>query len=173
VLDRSGSMNSNNGCANMILAAKIFTGQFAAGRDQIGMVTYGETVSLGAAPATNFQTALGYSNASGTGTGMIDTIVCNGFTGIPAAVSVGYNELFKKNLPGALNIIMFMTDGLPNVVVVNNKDRMKNLGAAAAKSNCQDSNGLSIRAGGDMSLYPRAWYPSVALGGLFGTIPAG
>src|SRR5271154_6736864 len=38
VMDRSGSMNNNNGCANMISAAKIFTGQFAAGRDQIGMV---------------------------------------------------------------------------------------------------------------------------------------
>jgi hypothetical protein len=173
VLDRSGSMNSNNGCANMQASARIFTGQFAAGRDQIGMVTYAETVSLASAPATDFQTRLGYSNASGTGAGMIDSIVCAGWTGIPGAMSVGYNELFKKNLPGALNIVMFMTDGLPNVLVVNNRTRMKNLGTATSRSNCQDSTGLSIRAGGDMDLNPRAWYPSVVLGGMFGTIPAG
>ena len=36
VIDRSGSMNNNNGCSNMRSAAKVFTGQFAAGRDQIG-----------------------------------------------------------------------------------------------------------------------------------------
>ncbi|MEO8129525.1 MAG: vWA domain-containing protein, partial [Bryobacteraceae bacterium] len=167
VLDRSGSMNSNNGCANMINASKIFTGQFAAGRDQIGMVTFGETISMAAAPSNTFQTTLGYSNASGTGSGLIDTIVCNGWTGTPGAMSVGYNELFKTNLPGALNIVMFMTDGLPNVVVANYQTRMK------TNSLCKDSAGVAISGGGNMSANPRAWYPSVALGGLFGTIPAG
>ncbi len=167
VLDRSGSMNSNNGCANMKNASKIFTGQFAAGRDQIGMVTFGETVSMGTAPSTTFQSTLGYSNASGSGAGLIDTIQCNGWTGTPGAMSIGYNELYKKALPGALNILMFMTDGLPNVVVGNYQARIK------PTSLCKDSNGVAMNAGGDMNLNPRAWYASVALGGLFGTIPSG
>lgn len=166
VLDRSGSMNSNNGCANMINAAKIFTGQFAAGRDQIGMVTFAETISMAAAPSNTFQTTLGYSNATGSASGLIDTIVCNGWTGTPGAMSVGYNELYKINLPGALNILMFMTDGLPNVIVANYKTRMK------STSSCKDSAGVAMSAGGNMTTKPRAWYSSVALGGLFGTIPA-
>jgi hypothetical protein len=140
------------------------------------MATFAETISLAAAPATDFQSTLGYANASGSGSGMIDGIVCGGWTGTPGAMSVGYNELFKKNLPGALNIIMFMTDGLPNVLVVNNQTRMKNIGAAGVASACKDSNGRRFydpAPAGDFVANPPAWYPSIALGGIFGTIPAG
>ncbi|MGH7486868.1 MAG: pilus assembly protein TadG-related protein, partial [bacterium] len=55
VLDRSGSMcapgsqpcssaNTSSACAAMIKAAKLFTGQFAEGRDQIGLISYSSTV---------------------------------------------------------------------------------------------------------------------------------
>ena len=63
------------------------------------------------APSTDFQTVLGYSNTSGSATGLIDAINCNGGTGTAQAISLGYNELYKKNLPGALNFIMLFTDG--------------------------------------------------------------
>ena len=58
VIDRSGSMNSNNGCSNMRSAAKAFTGQFAAGRDRIGMVEFGDTAWVDSDPTTDFQTTL-------------------------------------------------------------------------------------------------------------------
>src|SRR5580704_1835111 len=106
VIDRSGSMNNNNGCSNMRSAAKLFTGQFAAGRDQLGMVEFGDTSRVDSSPTTNFQTVLGYTNNSGSGAGLIDTIGCNDNTNTPQALSLGYNELYKANLPGAFNILM-------------------------------------------------------------------
>ncbi len=81
VLDRSGSMCAVNGvagsqpcsksnattaCAAMITAAKNFTGSFAEGRDQIGMLTFSDGYYLDSKPTTNFQTLLGYSNAAGS-----------------------------------------------------------------------------------------------------------
>ena len=87
VLDRSGSMCSINGgnpasllwskrrtpCASMITAAKNFTGAFAEGRDQIGMLTFSDGYYLDSKPTTNFQTLLGYTNASGLAMGRSTT----------------------------------------------------------------------------------------------------
>ena len=136
VMDRSGSMNSNNGCSNMRSAAKIFTGQFAAGRDMIGMVEFGDTAWVDSSPTTDFQTVLGYTNNSGSGSGLIDTINCNDNTNTPQALSLGYNELYKANLPGAFNILMFFTDGIPNSMTLNFQNVMLNT------SGCKDSTGF-------------------------------
>ena len=87
IMDRSGSMNSNNGCSNMRAAAKEFTGQFAAGRDRIGMVEFGDTSWIDSDPTQNFQTVLGYQNALGSGAGLIDTITCNDNTGSAQAIA--------------------------------------------------------------------------------------
>ncbi len=117
VLDRSGSMGP--ACPFMKSAAKTFTGQFAAGRDQIGMVTFADTSILVSPPTTNFQTVLGYTDSGGVGhPGAIDGIACNGTTGTPQAISMAYNELYNINLPGALNVLFFETDGLPNTVTI-------------------------------------------------------
>ncbi len=67
----------------MIIAAKNFTGAFAAGRDQIGMLTFSDGYYLDSKPTTNFQTLLGYTNSSGSGMGAIDNITCAGGTGTP------------------------------------------------------------------------------------------
>src|ERR1700676_3307393 len=72
VIDRSASMNSNNGCTNMRSAAKLFTGQFAAGRDQIGMVEFGDTSWVDSSPTTNFRSVLGYTAQGASGNGLID-----------------------------------------------------------------------------------------------------
>jgi Flp pilus assembly protein TadG len=169
IMDRSGSMNNNNGCANMRSAAKIFTGQFAAGRDQIGMVEFGDTVWVDSSPTTNFQTVLGYSNASGSANGLIDTISCNDNTNTPQALSIGYNELYKMNLPGAFNILMFFTDGIPNSMTLNFKNVMLNT------SGCKDSTGTALNAGGNMATHPRSWTPGWTFpGGYYSAnIPAG
>jgi len=169
IMDRSASMNNSNGCANMRSAAKIFTGQFAAGRDQIGMVEFGGSSWVDSSPTTNFQTVLGYSNASGSGAGIIDNITCNDNTNTPEGISLGYNELYKMNLPGAFNILMFFTDGIPNSMTLNFKNVM--LGT----SGCQDSTGKAISAGGNMATHPRSWTPGWTLpGGYYSpNIPAG
>ena len=68
VVDRSGSMcyavTANPGycsgtgttpCGSMVTAAKVFTGQFAEGRDAIGMVSFADNAYMHSAPVTNFQ----------------------------------------------------------------------------------------------------------------------
>jgi Flp pilus assembly protein TadG len=169
VMDRSGSMNSNNGCANMRSAAKIFTGQFAAGRDQLGMVEFGDTAWVDSSPTTNFQTVLGYTNNSGSGAGLIDSINCNDNTNTPQALSLGYNELYKMNLPGAFNILMFFTDGIPNSLTLNFQNIM------LSTSGCRDSTGIAISSGGSFVTHPPAWTPGWAMAGgsYLTSIPAG
>ena len=159
VLDRSGSMCSVGGvqhspcgetdtdtpCAAMIKAAKIFTGQFAEGRDQIGLLTFDDGTYLDYSPSTTFQTNLGYTNTTGSGTGALDSIKCNGYTGTPAAISVAYNELYKIAEPGALNAIVLETDGLPNTVVYNWWDGAK--AGLTSTSGCKDGTGTGTTIG--------------------------
>ena len=169
VMDRSGSMNNNNGCANMRAAAKVFTGQFAAGRDRIGMVEFGDTAWVDSDPTTNFQAVLGYTNASGTGAGLIDNIVCGDNTGTAQALSLGYNEVYKTNLPGAYNILMFFTDGIPNSLTLNFQNVM------LSTSGCKDSTGKAMSSGGSFALNPPSWTPGWTMpsGSYFTSIPAG
>src|SRR5450631_2537810 len=144
VLDRSGSMGSS--CGNLITAAKTFTGQFSAGRDKIGAISFADNAYLHSVPATTFQTALGYINSFGTGNGELDTIACAGGTATPQAIALAYNELYKINQPGALNVIVVETDGRPNVVTVNFWDGAN--AAITAGSSCLDANNKSKGAGG-------------------------
>ena len=117
VLDRSGSMGSS--CGSLITAAKTFTGQFSAGRDKIGAISFGDNAYLHSVPLDTFQTKLGYINSLGTGNGELDTIACGGGTATPQAIALAYNELYKINQPGALNVIVVETDGRPNTVTMN------------------------------------------------------
>ena len=148
VLDRSGSMQTAGVCGDMIAAAKVFTGQFAAGRDRIGLVSFSDNVYLHSAPTTNFQTTLGYTNGSGSANGAIDTITCHGGTSTAQAIAVAENELVRVNLPGALNILMFETDGLPNTLNLNFWDSSTNTPLLLYNSSpCTDRNGRKYGSG--------------------------
>lgn len=107
VLDRSGSMQSSGACEPMKSAARSFVTRFAEGRDRLGMITY-STAWHHAYPLTkNFKTQ------SPTLDSVIGTITCTGGTSTAMAVSEAYNKLVAINEPGALNIIMLFTDGIP------------------------------------------------------------
>ncbi len=156
-LDRSGSMASGGACAAMKNAAKLFVGQFAVGRDRIGLLSFSDGSYLHSAPTQNFQTTLGYSNSFGSGTGMIDTIDCQGGTGSAQAIAEAYNELYKTNLPGALNLILFESDGLPNTLTLNWWDGAFPTGTSPNPTGtfglsningCYDSNSKSKSSGG-------------------------
>ena len=173
VLDRSGSMQNAGACGSMITAAKLFTGQFAAGRDKIGLVSFSDNVYIHSAPTTSFQTTLGYQNAMGSGTGALDTIVCNGATSTAQAISAAYNEIYKINLPGALNVIMFETDGLPNTLTLNFWDTTAGIKSTSA---CTDKNAKKISKSGFLTLASLpSWTTGHALGAgsYFPDIPAG
>jgi Flp pilus assembly protein TadG len=174
VLDRSGSMGSS--CGNLITAAKTFTGQFSAGRDKIGAISFADNAYLHSVPTTTFQTTLGYTNSFGTGSGELDTIACGGGTATPQAVALAYNELYKINQPGALNVIVVETDGRPNTVTVNFWDGTAS--AIAAGSSCVDANNKTKGQGGFATLASLpAWTPGHAMNaggsGYMGNIPAG
>jgi len=127
VLDRSGSMclglaqpcNNTAACGPMKAAAKLFTGQFAAGRDYIGMVSFSDGAFIHSPPVQSFRTVLGYTDGSTTGAGAIDAIQCQGGTGTPAAISLAYNALYQRYLPGAFNVLVVETDGLPNTMAMD------------------------------------------------------
>ncbi len=174
VLDRSGSMGAS--CGSLITAAKTFTGQFSAGRDKIGAISFADNAYLHSVPSTTFQTALGYINSFGTGNGELDTIACGGGTATPQAIALAYNELYKINQPGALNVIVVETDGRPNVVTVNFWDGAT--AAITAGSSCLDANNKSKGAGGFAtvaSLPPWTAGHAMNVGGtgFMGDIPAG
>ncbi len=67
VLDRSGSMGAT--CSDLIASAKLFTGQFSAGRDRIGLVTFSDGAYVASAPTTDFRTILGYNDGTTSGSG--------------------------------------------------------------------------------------------------------
>jgi Flp pilus assembly protein TadG len=173
VLDRSGSMGAV--CGTLISAAKLFTGQFANGRDRIGLVSFNDNV-YDSPPTTNFQTTLGYSNQSGSATGLIDAISCSGNTGTAQAISVAYNEIYKQNLPGALNVMMFETDGLPNTITVNFWDSVNSVAGIKNGSTCKDKNAKTISTGGfaNAAALPTTWGGAHAFGSgsLLTDIPA-
>jgi Flp pilus assembly protein TadG len=124
VLDRSSSMNTTGSCPSLIQAAQIFTGDFVDTRDKIGAISFSDGTYLHSEPGTGFQEKLGYIDTGGTahnGTAAagLNNIVCSGGTGTAQAITLAYNELYKKAQPGAFNVIVLETDGLPNTLTLN------------------------------------------------------
>jgi Flp pilus assembly protein TadG len=167
VLDRSGSMNNpsnelngQTSCQIMVTAAKQFTGYFVPGADYIGMVSFAGTTNVASAPSTNFQTVLGYSNSSGNSSGLIDNITCFGGTNTSSAMAIAWDMNYETALPGALNVVVLMTDGNPTASTFSaiSSDGYNVL--STSQSNCTDSTGRAIKNGGSMVTNPRNWIAS-------------
>jgi Mg-chelatase subunit ChlD len=110
VLDRSGSMETAGACTPMKNAAKQFVDGFANGRDRIGMVAFSTGYSMGYAPNRDFKTSSPMLSAQ------IDLITCTGGTNSVQAVKEAWDEIEAMNEPGALNVIVFFTDGQPTAL---------------------------------------------------------
>ena len=177
VLDRSGSMDpswsgsgsptANSPCAQMITAAKQFTGMFTPLQDSIGLLTFAETAYIAASPNTAFQTQLGYTNTNGSQAGYLDQITCQGGTNTSTGISLAWNELYKKQLPGAFNVILLLTDGNPTAASFNFKS------VISGSSSCKDSTGLAISSGGNMVTHPQNWISSSGEGNSGSTVSLG
>lgn len=111
VLDRSGSMTASGSCGPMKQAAINFLANFAPGRDNVGVMSFATTVVVQQAATTGF-TQAGLTTA-------INGIQCQGSTSSAAALWAAYDDLVRLNQIGALNFIVFFTDGEPTGVVVN------------------------------------------------------
>lgn len=184
VLDRSGSMcapasspcNNTGACGPMKTAAKLFTGQFAAGRDYIGLVSFSDGTYIHSPPVQNFRTVLGYTDGSTSGAGAIDTIQCQGGTGTSFAFSVGYNALYQRYLPGAFNVVVLETDGLPNTMTVNMWDGaaygIASNGTAGSPTGCKDNaNKAKVSGGWNNLAAARPWTTGFALNTITATTP--
>ena len=119
VLDRSGSMSASSSCDPMKAAAINFVDKFAPGRDNIGIISFA-TTTIEQMPITS--SFIHDSTETGTGTNVttaIDGISCAGSTSSAEALWYAYNELVGLNQPGALNFIVFFTDGQPTGIDAN------------------------------------------------------
>lgn len=104
VLDRSSSMGAAGAIAPMIQGATLFANSFAPGRDNVGAVVFGGNYYI-YQPTKSFQPSLVTA---------LSKITSSGNTGTAQALSVAYQALAQLNEPGALNVMLFFTDGLPN-----------------------------------------------------------
>jgi Mg-chelatase subunit ChlD len=127
VLDRSSSMSAV--MTAMRAAARGFVEKFAEGRDNVGLIVFGGSSVQAfpnpspSGPVSNFKTANPSVDT------LISQMVNGGNTGTAQALWLAYQELVKRNESGALNLIVFFTDGLPNGLVgeFNDPDAAKNL----------------------------------------------
>lgn len=120
VLDRSGSMNITGPdgalvCNTMIASATTFVNYFANGQDKLALITFETWANLDYPINTDFQT----SNPSLTS--VLSDLVCGENTASAQALNVAYSQIkslgssaYVSN--GALNVIVFFTDGQPNGV---------------------------------------------------------
>jgi hypothetical protein len=98
-------------------------------------------------------------------------------------MSLAYNELYKLAEPGAMNLIMLMTDGLPNTLIYNFYSSPGNTSTLAlnSSSGCQDTTkptGKTIAQGGwkTAALVP-SWTSGISMNtggtGFMSDVPAG
>jgi Flp pilus assembly protein TadG len=138
VLDRSGSLDEAGACDDLRAASTDFTEQFAATRDKVGLLTYGGGFKVDYAPNVNFKS--GSSNVLTK----IAAINCTGWTNSAAALWEGYQRIVALGEPGALNVILFFTDGMPNTMVLDLPVKTEYTSySPTGLSTCRDSMGRS------------------------------
>lgn len=122
VLDRSSSMNitgpdGNVVCSTMKAAAQTFVNFFTDGQDRLGLVTFHAWSNLDFPFTTNFQSSSPNLNS------YLGDLTCGGNTASAEGLNLAYQQIqalgssaYASN--GALNVILFMTDGFPNGVTL-------------------------------------------------------
>lgn len=119
ILDRSGSMSTrqtsvgtiptlpgSTGCEAMVYGATQFIDMFSP-YDMAGLVSFAATPSLDYALQSNFKSSNGIKQS-------IANIQCSGSTNTTGALWLANQQLLAKNLPLAVNAIVFFSDGAPN-----------------------------------------------------------
>jgi Flp pilus assembly protein TadG len=108
VIDRSQSLSDEGNCPTLQTDAEDFVNNsFVEGRDQVAMVTFGTSYNYDFAFNTTFKSTL---------TTDLSNLSCEGFTNAAAAFSYGFSKLLALDAQGALNVIVFFTDGEPNTM---------------------------------------------------------
>lgn len=109
VLDISGSMQTAGACGALRDSATTFVDRFSNGRDRLGMLTFNGATRL------NYPMSLYFKDSPSIYT-QISAITCSGWTNTSQALWEGYQQLVALDEPGALNVILFFTDGRPTAL---------------------------------------------------------
>jgi Mg-chelatase subunit ChlD len=107
IMDRSSSLQSSGACTPLKKAAINFVNKFAEGRDNLGLITFATSSRVDNALSATFKTAV---------TATLNQVKCTGYTNSSQALWQGYDALVTLNQPGALNALVFFTDGRPTAV---------------------------------------------------------
>jgi len=105
-LDRSGSMGKV--CGTMTAAAQSFVSKFTNGRDTMGLITFMGNANV------DYPSTLTFDSQTPSLTATLGTLKCGGDTGSAAALTLAHQQITKLAEPGAFNVIVFFTDGVPN-----------------------------------------------------------
>ena len=169
VLDRSGSMGSGAGsaCAQMVAAAKDFTDQFYDGRDNLGLIVFGGSYKKAYDLNTNFKSGGTTINS------VINTIDCGGNTGSAQAIWQAYQMLKTLNQPGALNAIVFFTDGQPNGLTADWPIMTASALAAAGAVNTPVYPNSTGGTAGVVGTVTQPWYLGYPASGCSATVNVG
>jgi hypothetical protein len=144
VLDRSASMSGAPFTA-MISAAKLFTGMFTPGNDELGLVVFGGTAIVGYPVETQPYSTDPHSSGGPDGTfatssiagpmfTQIGKVQAGSYTATTEALSLAYIELQKAHfrdlaangVDKRLNAIVLFTDGVPTALAVSPNDSTNN-----------------------------------------------
>jgi hypothetical protein len=165
VIDRSGSMNTNDGAGSTVIAdvvsyAQSFVGKFTPGVDQMGLVIFDGSSLVGYPTTRPWDNTVTASSTGGPDTSFADgttndmlhqirLINANHGTGMADALSVAYIELQKghmkevaaKGFDDRLNSIVLFTDGVPTAISLNlnNPTMIKSTSTCTYKSSTQSS----------------------------------
>lgn len=107
VMDRSGSLQNSGACAPLKAAAVNFVEKFAEGRDNLGLVTFATSSRVDVPLTMTFKTPVANT---------LNALTCTGATNASQALWESYVELAGMAQAGALNVILFFTDGRPTAV---------------------------------------------------------
>jgi Flp pilus assembly protein TadG len=107
VLDRSGSIEYAGATAIVKNSAITFVSKFAEGRDRVGLISFSGNYRIDFPPSMTFKTS------RPSIIDKINSLVMSGNTNYAEALWQAYEQLRNINEPGALNVIVFFTDGRP------------------------------------------------------------
>jgi Mg-chelatase subunit ChlD len=110
VMDRSGSLTNSSSCAPLKAAAVNFVEKFAEGRDNLGLITFATSSLVDVHLTQTFKTQVEAT---------LNKVICAGGTNSSQALWQSYQQLAGLAQTGALNVIVFFTDGRPTAVTEN------------------------------------------------------
>ncbi len=117
VLDRSGSMAASGVCTTMKSSATNFVNMFSNGRDRLSLITFKGSGNVDFPNKALGQDSLYFQP---TIVNTISQLQCAANTGSAQALTLAHQQFLDSSgnllYPGALNVVLFFTDGQPNGV---------------------------------------------------------